>query len=132
MSRGSVESDPAGTVLLVEDDQAVARVLAIALRGARFNVVAALTGREALEMLETRTVDAVVLDLCLPDQLGTAVLDHLRNAGRGSRSPAPAWLVISALDSDEVYRRCGPLGDRFLQKPFDPRFLVSMLERLIG
>lgn len=125
-------SDPAGTVLVVEDDQAVSRVLAIALRGARFNVVAVLTGREALEMLEARPVDAVVLDLGLPDQLGTAVLDCLRNAGRKSRFPAPEWLVISALDSDEVHRRCGPLGDRFLRKPFDPRSLVSMLERLIG
>lgn len=125
-------SDPGRTVLVVEDDQAVSRVLAIALRGARFNVVAVLSGREALDLLETRPVDAVVLDLGLPDQLGLAVLDHLRSPGRESRSPAPEWLVISALDSDEVHRRCGPLGDRFLRKPFDPRSLVSMLERLIG
>lgn len=132
MPHSRVESEAAGTVLVVEDDQAVARVLAIALRCARFNVVAVMSGREALEMLETRPVDAVVLDLGLPDQLGTAVLDRLRNAGRESQSPAPEWLVISALDSDEVHRRCGPLGDRFLRKPFDPRSLVTMLERLIG
>lgn len=132
MLHGRVESEPARTVLLVEDDQAVSRVLVMALRGARFNVVAALSGREALEMLETRPVDAVVLDLGLPDQLGTTVLDCLRNGGGECRFPAPEWLVISALDSDEVHRRCGPLGDRFLRKPFDPRSLVSMLERLIG
>ena len=40
----------------------------------------------------------------------------------------PAWIVISGLDEEETVKRYGPMGKRFLVKPFDPWNLVAGLE----
>jgi DNA-binding response OmpR family regulator len=115
-------------VLVVEDDEGVAKVLGMCLGDAGFEVCQASAGGEALDILETEPPDAVVLDLGLPDRLGGAVLERLRPA---SAQAAPVWVVISALSRDEATRRYGPLGS-FLAKPFDPYVLVRKLDELLG
>jgi CheY-like chemotaxis protein len=116
-------------VLVVEDEPAVARMLRISLRAAGFDVVEAVAGREALQILEQEAADAVILDLELPDRRGKAVLDRLRQA---DDSGLPAWVVISGLDCEEATGRYGSLGGHFLAKPFDPWDLVRMLERILS
>ena len=44
----------------------------------------------------------------------------------------PVWVVISALDRQEATRLYGPLGTRFLAKPFDPWELVAILKQLLA
>lgn len=116
-----------GRVLVIEDDDSVAKMLAICLTLARFDVARAVSGREALTVLETDPPHAVILDLGLPDGLGEAVLERLR--ALPAQSPL-AWVVVSVLDSKEVAGRYGPLGGRFFSKPLDPWELISALERL--
>ena len=118
-------------VLVVEDDPSVTRMLRFSLRDAGFDIAEVTTGGAALRVLEQEPADAVILDLRLPDGLGRAVLDWLRQRSeRGDVSPA--WVVISVLDRDEATRRYGPLGSRFLSKPFDPWELVRILEELLS
>jgi DNA-binding response OmpR family regulator len=115
-------------VLVVEDDDGVARVLGMCLDEAGFEVCQASAGGEALDILKTEPPDAVVLDLGLPDRLGGAVLERLR---RADGQAAPAWVVLSALSREEATQRYGPLGT-YLSKPFDPYVLVRKLDELIG
>jgi DNA-binding response OmpR family regulator len=115
-------------VLVIEDDDSVARVLRLCLSAVGFDVAAVRTGEEALRVAEVEPIDAVVLDLGLPDSLGGAVLAWLRRLGR---SGGPPWVIISALDREEAARRYGPLGT-FLAKPFDPWDLVRKLDELLG
>lgn len=117
-------------VLLLEDDPAVARMLRFSLRAAGFDVTTVTAGAEALDILnEQGATDAVILDLGLPDGLGKAVLDRLRQANELGR---PVWVVISALDREEAAGRYGPLGSHFLAKPFNPWDLIRMLEALLS
>jgi two-component system KDP operon response regulator KdpE len=116
-------------VLLVEDEPAVARMLRISLRAAGFDVADAVTGGDALQILEREPADAVILDLGLPDGRGREVLDRLRQA---DDSGFHAWVVISGLDREEATGRYGPLGGHFLAKPFDPWDLVRMLQTLLS
>ena len=118
-------------LLVVEDNQSVARMLRFSLRRAGFDVTEATTGEEALQILEHHPIGAVVLDLGLPDGLGSAVLDRLLQPEEQGYD-FPAWVVISALDREEVVRRYGPLGGHFLAKPFDPWDLVRTLEDLLS
>jgi len=121
--------NPPPKVLVVEPHTSVAKVLRISLRAAGFDVAEVVAGGQALQILEREPIDAVVLDLGLPDGLGKAVLDRLREADeRGF----PAWVVVSALDREEAARRYGPLGGHFLAKPFDPWDLVRMLKTLLS
>jgi DNA-binding response OmpR family regulator len=115
-------------VLVIEDDDGLARVLRLCLGVVGFDVAAARTGEEALRVAEVEPIDAVVLDLGLPDSLGGAVLASLRRLGQ---SGGPPWVIISALDREEAARRYGPLGT-FLAKPFDPWDLVRKLDELLG
>ena len=112
------------SALVVEDDAGVAKMLGLALRRAGFTVEQADTGQAALDALRDHPIDAVVLDLGLPDDNAGAVLRWLRN--RGGR---PRWVAISALDAAEAAVRYGPLNGKFLAKPFDP---ADLLERLGG
>jgi DNA-binding response OmpR family regulator len=125
--RRKVEEAPP-RVLVIEDDHSVARTLHLCLSAVGFNVTAVRTGEEALHVAQTEPIDAVVLDLALPDRRGGAVLAWLR---RLDRRGGPPWVVISALDREEADRRYGPLGS-FLAMPFDPWDLVRKLDELLG
>jgi DNA-binding response OmpR family regulator len=117
-------------VLIVEDNEAVARILRFCLREAGFEVSQASTGGEALRILQELPPEAAVLDLQLPDGQGGAVLDFLRRSEGTAK--APVWVVISALDQEEAIKRFGPLGNHFLAKPFDPWQLVAILNTLLA
>lgn len=117
-------------VLLVEDDQGVRRMMRFSLRDAGFEITEVTTGAEALLFLKVERPEAVILDLGLPDDLGGAVLDRLRNAEDDSGNH-PAWVVISAQDQNDVTRQYGPLGRHFLPKPFNPWELVTRLQELL-
>jgi two-component system, OmpR family, KDP operon response regulator KdpE len=116
-----------GRVLVVEDNQSVKRMLRFSLRDAGFDITEVSTGMEALQTLEKDVPAAVVLDLGLPDGLGGAVLEWLRQPEH-----SPIWMVISALDRDDVVKQCGPLDRHFLAKPFNPWELVMRLEELLA
>lgn len=128
MSTGQAPSTIRPMVLVVEDDESVARVLRFALAAAGFEVTGVTTGADALRLLEQGFAQAVVLDLVLGDDLGEAVLEWLR---RVDPHGLPVWIVISALDHREAKRRYGPLGSYFFAKPFDPWDLVRTLEELL-
>ena len=117
------------TVLLIEHDPSVTRMLRFALSAAGFGCAQASSGAEALQVLDGDPADAVVLDLGLPDGQGGTVLKRLRCWGEGV--PAPTWVAISVMDRAEVNSRYGDLGDRFLRIPFDPWQLVRLLESLL-
>jgi two-component system phosphate regulon response regulator PhoB len=125
-----VTSDRRPRVLVIEDDTGVARMLRFSLRNAGFDTSEVTTGGEALRILEQQPPDAAILDLQLPNGQGRAVLDWLRQLD-GLASNSPVWVVISALDGEEAIRRFGPLGGRFLPKPFDPWDLVAILRTLL-
>ena len=118
-------------VLVVEDDEAVRRMLRLALRSAGFDVAEVSRGSDALEELARSPYDAILLDLGLPDDLGAAVLERLREMASEPHD-TPTWLVMSAQDVVEVAEKYGPLGERFVPKPFDPWDVVKKLTELFN
>lgn len=127
----TINGDTPLRVLVIEDEAGIRRMLRFSLRQAGFQISEAGTGSEGLHILRSEAVDAVVLDLGLPNDEGSAVLAWLNE--RGERKAAkPVWIVISALDRKEAARRYGRLGSNFLSKPFDPWHLVSILEELLS
>jgi DNA-binding response OmpR family regulator len=114
-------------ILVIEDDESVARMLELSLTEAGFDTIRATNGGEALHILEQQPPDAAILDLQLPNGQGGAVLDWLRQSDEQA-AMSPVWVVISALDRGEATRRYGSLGSHFLAKPFDPWDLVAIIE----
>ena len=81
-------------VLVVEDDQSVSRMLRLSLSSAGFEITEMSTGGDALRVLDSAEVDAVVLDLGLPDDLGGKLLGRLQG-GAASPSPTRAALMLT-------------------------------------
>ena len=78
---GIVRVTMAQTILLVDDDPAVVRMLKRGLVGAGFDVETAAGGADALERLDQRTYDLLLTDVSMPEVDGLMVLDHaVRNA----------------------------------------------------
>jgi two-component system OmpR family response regulator len=115
------------TVLLVEADVSLARIVERALRDRQFIVTRVTTGSEAMELLSRQRPDSVVLDPTLPDGTGDELLEFLRRICQG-RDLSPAWIVISHLDRADLIRKYGRPIPAFLTKPFDPWDLVQELE----
>jgi len=109
-------------VLVVDDDRALVRTLAIALGARGFEVATAHTGRDAVAQVTLVQPDVVVLDLGLPDQDGVEVCREVR---RWSSVPI---VVLSAADDEERKVAALDLGaDDYVTKPFGMAELQARL-----
>jgi DNA-binding response OmpR family regulator len=114
-------------LLLVEDDQKAARVLAKGLREERFVVDVAHTGEVGDEMASVNTYDVILLDWLLPDKDGIAVCRDLR--ARGISTPI---LMLTARDSlDDRVKGLNTGADDYLTKPFGFSELVARIRALL-
>jgi DNA-binding response OmpR family regulator len=115
------------TILIVEDEHAVARGIQYALQQEGYTVALAKSGEEGLEIAVAQAPDLVVLDVRLPGIDGFEVLRRLRAAG--SKMPV---LMLTARD-DEVDKVIGlELGaDDYVTKPFGLRELLSRVKALL-
>ena len=114
------------TILLVDDDEAVRRVLSYPLERDGYTVVQAVDGEEALEAFSERPVDLVVLDIMLPKLDGLEVCRQLR-----AKSSVPI-IMLTARD-DELDKVLGlELGaDDYITKPFSIREFRSRVRALL-
>jgi DNA-binding response OmpR family regulator len=115
-----------GSILVVEDEQAIAELVRAYLRRDGFDVVWARSGEQALEELSRHPVRLVVLDIGLPGIDGFEVCRRLRG-----RTGVPI-LMLSARD-DEVDRVAGleAGADDYVTKPFSPRELVARVKAIL-
>lgn len=104
---------PARRLLIIDDDPALARVLAIGLGAAGYAVTAALRGTEGLARAVAERPDIVVVDLGLPDVDGVSVVGELRRFHRGG------LLVLSAVHDERTKVAALDAGaDDYVTKPF--------------
>ncbi len=115
-----------GRVLVVEDEPALARALAINLRAHGWEVLTAADGRSALDAAATGEPDVVVLDLGLPDLDGTEVIAGLRGW-----TSVPI-VVLSARQHGEDKIEALDLGaDDYVTKPFAMNELMARLRAAV-
>jgi len=89
--------EPAQRVLVVEDEEPLAKVMARTLRSRGFECDVALTGSAARTLVETKDYAVALLDVRLPDESGYALLKDLR-----STRPDTAVVMISGVDDPEL------------------------------
>jgi DNA-binding response OmpR family regulator len=116
----------ASTILLVDDEDAVQKLLAYPLERDGFRVVQARDGEEALERFAEERIDLVVLDVMLPKLDGLEVCKRLR-----ATSSVPI-IMLTARD-DELDKVLGlELGaDDYITKPFSIREFRSRVRALL-
>lgn len=107
-------------VLVVDDDPAMRRTLSINLRARDYEVETAGDGRSALQVVDERMPDVVLLDLGLPDLDGVAVLRQLR-----SFTQVPVIVVSARTESDDKVEALDLGADDFITKPFSLEELLA-------
>ncbi|HEY3500937.1 MAG TPA: response regulator [Polyangiaceae bacterium] len=114
-------------ILLADDDMRTVYALAALLRGKGADVLVAETGREALDVLGAHPeVNAVLMDLMMPEMDGYEALRRLRSDARFSSLPAIA-LTAKAMKGER--ERCLEAGaSDYLAKPVDPARLLGALK----
>ncbi len=115
------------TVLVVEDNEVLASSLSKGMTEDGFVVDVARTGAEALSRLARRDIDAVVLDLGLPDVDGLAVLLRLRD----QKIHAPVLVLTARDDLDARVIALDSGADDYLVKPFQYDELLARLRALL-
>ena len=115
-----------GTVLLVEDEDAVRSFAARALGQRGYTVLQATTGTEALEVFANHQgeVDLVVSDVVMPEMDGPTLCEHLRR-----ERPDLKVIFISGYAEDAFRQHLAENEDfMFLQKPFDLKELAAAVK----
>ena len=114
----------AKSVLVVEDEEALAIGVRDALEHADFQVEVCHDGAQALERIREATPDLVVLDLMLPGMSGLDVLKTVREEDIRVRV-----VILTALaDEEDVVRGLELGADDYMKKPFSPREFVARVE----
>jgi DNA-binding response OmpR family regulator len=118
------------TVLLVDDEKVILRMLEVNFRAAGFEVQTATTGAGALETATADVPDAVVLDLGLPDLDGWEVVKRLRTLDGVGSIPV---VVLSGTDlNDPRARGYASSVDAYVTKPVEPDELIDTVRRVIA
>jgi len=112
----------AGRILLVDDDEAVSRVFAKALRREGFSVLATSNAFEARELFQREPIDLVLSDINMPGMTGVELLQSLRD----ENLDVPVILMTGAPDLSTATDAVALGALRYLTKPID----IAELERI--
>ncbi|MFO6446168.1 response regulator [Erythrobacter sp. NE805] len=117
---------PAERILVVDDDEAIRRLVSASLTRHGYEASAAADVAEAERMLAARSYDVVILDVMMPGE------DGLSFCRRIAGPDAPMILILSALDASSDRTVGLEVGaDAYCPKPCEPRELVATVRALL-
>jgi CheY-like chemotaxis protein len=111
---------PKYRVLIVEDDEAIARLLGVNLQKAGLGFEFAGDGAAGLRAFQENAPHLVLLDLMLPGMNGFAVCAEIRKTSR-----APVIMMTARIETTHQMRGFRLGADDYVLKPFDPQLLVA-------
>jgi len=118
------------SVLLVEDEDQLRRVMKDLLQREGYRVAEARDGIQALDEVDRFAPDVIILDLNLPGIDGYNVLAQLRS--RPSTRDIPIMVLTAKGDEDNEVRVFELGADDFVTKPFRARSLTARIEAVLG
>ena len=110
------------SLLVVDDDRAVRKLLERIAMRAGFAVEAAKDGQDALDILEQKQFDIVVVDLMMPRVSGYDLVQRI-----SALSPRPTVIVATAMTNGDVAKLDDSMVRRVIRKPFDVEAVAKML-----
>lgn len=117
------------TILVVDDDKSIVRLVSSYLEQEHFKVFTAYNGATALQIMRREIVDLVILDLMMPERDGWDVTRTVRNDERLTDIPI-IMLTARIGDTDKILGL--ELGaDDYITKPFNPREVVARVRTVL-
>ena len=118
----------AKTIMIVDDSASMRRVVSIALKGAGYDVLEGVDGKDALNKLTGQKVHLIISDVNMPVMDGITFLKSVKQLPDYKFTP----VIMLTTESDESKKREGQsAGARaWVVKPFQPERLVDAVQRL--
>jgi predicted signal transduction protein with EAL and GGDEF domain/ActR/RegA family two-component response regulator len=116
-------------ILVVDDDEAIRVSTGRVLRNVGYEIVEAETGSDALRIAQETQLDAVILDVKLPDMDGLEICQKLGGMSRGELPIV--HLSGTAVAVDDRIRGLESGSDVYLTKPVAPKELIAVLDALL-
>ncbi|MDR3574779.1 MAG: response regulator transcription factor [Anaerolineaceae bacterium] len=113
-------------ILVVDDEERMARFIRLNLEHDGFQVVEAFKGMQAIQALRDSMPDIVLLDVMLPDLDGFEVLKLIREI-----SAVPVIMLTAKGEEDDRVHGLELGADDYITKPFSPRELVSRVRAVL-
>ncbi|VAW54657.1 hypothetical protein MNBD_GAMMA07-2588 [hydrothermal vent metagenome] len=113
-------------ILIVEDEEFNREIMALRLQSCNYDLRFAIDGQQALDMIEEKKPDIVLLDIMLPQIMGLQVLHTLRQQYSMVELPV---IMVTAIDQEERIVRALELGaNDFVTKPTNFPILIARLQ----
>ncbi|MGE5418332.1 MAG: response regulator transcription factor [Acidobacteriota bacterium] len=114
------------TLLIVEDDERMRKLISFYFHNENFNIIEAENGEEAITCFGANRVDIVILDVMMPLIDGFAVCKALR-----AISSVPLIILTARSDEDDKLTGFELGADDYVTKPFSPKVLVARAKALL-
>ncbi|HEX3998716.1 MAG TPA: sigma-54 dependent transcriptional regulator [Pirellulales bacterium] len=115
------------TVLVIDDDRSIPRLVEGALRDSEINVIPAVTAAEGIALIETQDPDVIVLDVMLPDMDGLAAFHEIHK-----RAPKVPVIFITAGGASDTAIEAMKLGATdYLVKPLELAKVQDMIRQAL-
>ena len=125
----AAEEDKRPTILVVDDDQALADVLSRRLKQQGFDTLLADCGELGLAKARSQSPALIVLDLRLPDIDGFSICRELADSSATCQIPV---IILSGMEHPDIIRRSRASGCcYFVRKPYDPNALLVLIRQAI-
>lgn len=113
-------------ILIVDDEERMARFIHLNLEHDGFQVIEAFTGQQAMDKLRENLPDLVILDVMLPDIDGMEVLRLIRE-----NNDVPVIMLTAKGEEEDRIQGLELGADDYITKPFSPRELVSRVKAVL-
>ncbi|HEX6559520.1 MAG TPA: response regulator [Longimicrobiales bacterium] len=119
------------TVLVVDDEPYIGRIIQLKLETGPYHVELAQDGRSALELLHSpHAIDLILLDIMMPHVSGLDVLAELRQIPHRRDTPV---IMLTAKGHETDREQAARLGATdFLTKPFSPKKLLARIDEIFS
>lgn len=116
-------------VLIVDDSAAIRQLVSLALKGAGYEVMEAVHGKDALRKLGNGTVDMMLTDLNMPEMDGIEFIKTVRSTAALKFTP----IVMLTTEAQEARKQEGKQAGAsgWIVKPFKPSDLVGIVKKFV-
>lgn len=118
------------TILIVDDSASLRQVVAIALKGAGYDVVEACDGTDALAKLDGRKVHLIISDVNMPNMDGITLLGEVKKLDNYKFTPV---IMLTTESQEDMMQKGKEAGAKaWVVKPFKPEQMLDAVSRLVA
>jgi len=115
------------TVLVIEDEYNIRKIVCDYFRAEGFDVIQACNGKEGIERFEDEKIDLIILDIMMPELDGWTVCRRIRK-----KSDVPIIILTARTEEDDELMGFELKADDYVKKPFSPGILVARAKVLLN